>query len=158
MALNPLTPWNQFARRSCPYDATANGGLGMITGRWAAINSSGIATLPSAGQGGTYLVLEGNVQPDPTVTTTIGGSPGYVPAPLVSLPSSVASGAAALAYGIFRFAVDIEGFDPGTVNAVGQALMVDAVGRLVLRTGSNVIVAYVEAVTSTNLVARTTGA
>lgn len=155
--INLLTPWNQVPRRSVAYDLTANSNLGLISGRWAAINSSGIATLPSAGQGGVYLVLEGNQIVDPTQTTVIGGSPGYLPSPLVVLPSSVAGGQVALAYGQFRLSVDIEGFDP-TGLSVGAALMVDAVGRLVLRTGSNVIVAYVEAFTTTNLVARTTGA
>jgi hypothetical protein len=84
MALNLLTPFTQVPRRSTAYDTTANGGIGLITGRWAVINSSGLATLPAAGVGGVYLVLEGSTQPDPTQTTTIGAGPGYLPAPLVS--------------------------------------------------------------------------
>jgi hypothetical protein len=157
MALNLLTPFSTVLRRSCAYDATANGNLGLITGRWAVINSSGVATLPAAGVGGAYLVLEGNTQPDPTQTTTIGSGPGYLPAPLVSLPSSVASGQVALAYGVFRFTVDIEGWATAGVS-VGSGLQVDAVGRLVILSGSNVRVATAEAVTSTNLIARTLGA
>jgi hypothetical protein len=157
MALNLLTPFSQTLRRSTAYDATANGGLGLITGRWAVINSSGVATLPAAGVGGVYLVLEGNTQPDPTQTTVIGAGPGYLPSPLVTLPSSVASGQVALAYGVFRFTVDLEGFAAASL-AVGSGLQVDAVGRLVILSGSNIRVATVESFTSTNLIARTTGA
>jgi hypothetical protein len=157
MALNLLTPFTTVPRRSTAYDTTANGGIGLITGRWAIINSSGLATLPTAGIGGAYLVLEGSTQPDPTQTTTIGAGPAYLPAPLVSLPSSVAAGQVALAYGVFRYTVDIEGFDP-TALVVGSALQVDAVGRAALLSGSNIRIGTVEGVTSTNLIARTTGA
>src|SRR5271170_4941257 len=141
--LNLLTPFSTVPRRSSAYDATANGGLGLITGRWAVINSSGLATLPAAGVGGAYLVLEGNTQPDPTVTTTIGAGPAYLPAPLVSLPSSVAAGQVALAYGVFRYAVDIEGFDPASL-IIGSPLQVDAVGRAALLTGTNIRIGTVE--------------
>jgi len=156
MALNLLTPFTQVPRRSTAYDTTANGGIGLITGRWAVINSSGLATLPAAGVGGVYLVLEGSTQPDPTQTTTIGAGPGFLPAPLVTLPSTVAAGQVALAYGVFRFTVDIEGFASASL-AVGSGLQVDAVGRLVILSGSNIRVATVEAFTSTNLIARAIG-
>lgn len=152
--INLLTPFTQVPRRSCAYDTDLVPGL--ITGRWAAINASGVATLPVAGQAGAYLVLEGSHQPKPDVPTVIGAGPGFLPSPLVPLPSSLASGQAALAYGIFRFSVDIEGFDP-TGLSVGAGLQVDAVGRLILLAGG-VRVATVEAFTSTNLIARALGA
>jgi hypothetical protein len=154
--LKLLTPLGQVPRRSVGYDATINAGAGPITGRWSAINSSGNAVLPAAGAAGVYLNYEGVVSPKPGATIAIGLTPTFLPAPLVTLPSSVAGAQVALAYGIYRFTVDIEGFDP-TSLVVGSGLQVDAVGRLVLL-ASGARVATVEAVTSTNLIARTLGA
>ncbi len=154
--LTLLTPWTQVPRRSTPYDASINAGNGPITGRWSAIDSSGRAVLPGAGAAGVYLNLEGQSIVKPDVAATIGSGPGFLPSPLVSLPSTVAAAQVALAYGIFRFSVDLEGFDP-TSLAVGAGLQVDAVGRLVILS-SGTRIATVEAFTSTNLIARTLGA
>lgn len=154
--LKLLTPLGQVPRRSVGYDTTINVGAGPITGRWSAINSSGNAVLPAAGAAGVYLNYEGSVIPKPDATITIGLTPTFLPAPMVSLPSSVAALQVALAYGVYRFSVGIEGFDP-TSLVVGSGLQVDAVGRLVLLAGGT-RVATVEAVTSTSLTARTLGA
>lgn len=153
--INLLTPFTQVPRRSVGYDATVNAGNGPITGRWSALNSSGIAVLPAAGAAGVYLNLEGASSVKPAVAATIGAGPGFLPSPLISLPSTVAAGQVALAYGVYRFAVDLEGFDPAGLS-VGAGLQVDAVGRLILLAGG-ARVATVEAFTSTNLIARTLG-
>jgi hypothetical protein len=150
MSVNLLTPFTVVPRRSAPIAASTD----LYEGRWAGINSSGEATLPSAGGRG-LLILEGNKKA--VEGTTFGAGPTFTPVQSVALPSNAAaaSNQASLAYGVFRFEVGPEGFVAASLVA-GSGLELDAAGRLVIL-ASGLRVATVETVSATKLVARTLG-
>jgi hypothetical protein len=149
MAVNLLTPFTQVLRRSVPVAS----GVSPITGRWVSTDASGAAILPTAaGQGNVSLVVEGIQQP--SVDATFDAS--NVPSLLISLPSSVASGQVALAYGIFRYSVGPEGFTAAVASAnPGQLLYVTTAGILDTTAGAGKAVAVVEYASATLLTVRT---
>jgi len=158
--LNLLTPFTDVNIRSKPVAS----GIKVLEGRWVALNSSGEAVLPAAGAPGAYLVVEGlqTVKQGLAAGDFAGAAPFLPtdPTNLVSLPSAVAANQVALAYGIFVFSVTPVGF-VATGLAVGDALAVDAGGRLVKWVDGTdpegAKIAIVESVSAARLVARTLG-
>jgi hypothetical protein len=144
MPLTPLrtvTPFTSVKRRSAPI-----GGSDILTGRWVTINGSGLVVAPgSAAPDALYLALEGS-QIHVGSPTDFGSSP-YPSTNFNELPSVVASGQLALAYGQFIYEVGPEGCDPTHTFSVGDLVTSDAYGRLVAAGGGNQI-GVIESVTT----------
>jgi hypothetical protein len=159
MAVQLLTPFTMVNRRSA-----IKGAGDALTGRLTAVDSTGKLTAPGTQKQGLYLILEGNLIHTGS-NTAFGAGPAFASSSTVTLPSVAASGACAIAYGVFRYEVGPEGCDPTDAGIVAGALVqTDAAGRLVNAgaTAANAF-AVVETVTRdgatniTDLVVRTLG-
>lgn len=137
-----LSPFTMVHRRSLPQQ------VDILTGRWAMQNNTGRAAVPgAAAKFGLYLVLEGALlHTGSNLDFGLVGT-GFASTEFVRHPTVGAVGEVALAYGIFRFRVGPEGFDPLVGYNVGDFVEVDNFGRLILFTGGAAPrVAKVEAV------------
>lgn len=155
MAVELLTPFTSVNRRSVPKDSSTI----VLTGRFYAINSSGNIVVPTLGQVGVYLAVEGDrLHIGGPTEFTAGASTNYVLHPAVT-----ATGHCALAYGIYRVKIGPEALSQALTFAVGQALKVDTLGRLTNDTVTDATtVAFIEAITGsaaawTDVTIRTTG-
>lgn len=127
MAVELVTPFSQVLRRSA-----IKGSGDILTGRVVAVNSTGQVVSPGTQRLGLYLALEGNlIHIGGNLSTDFGAASPFASTNAKALPSVVPTGACALAYGVFRYRVNAEGFDPAATYTVGQAVRTDADGRLV---------------------------
>lgn len=155
MTTEILSQFSETKRRS-----VSSGTSDLLTGRWMALDANGQAVVPGgADKEGLYLLLEGDLIHIGS-PTDFGVSP-FASTKTEALPTVQAVGAVALAYGIFRYRTGPEGCKPDDTFAVGDAVGVDAFGRIIA--GGTVKHAIVEAVTTdvgnnvTELVLRTLG-
>lgn len=165
MAVELVTPYSQVLRRSA-----IKGASDILTGRVVAVNTSGQVVAPGTQRVGLYLALEGNlIHIGGNLAGDFGASTPFASTNSKALPSVTPTGAIALAYGVFRYKVGPEGFDPAATYTVGQLVRADADGRLVAVGGEatgvdfqDVSYAVVESVSTANartseLVLRTLG-
>ena len=131
-----------------PRRGAVSGQTELLTGRWATIDTNGLAVYPGAGvKTGLYLVLEGTHIHLGDGTAFALTTP-YDSTNKEALPAVKASGAVGLAFGsAMRATVGVEGLDPAETYTVGLELEVDAAGRLI-PVSAGVAVAKVEAVTT----------
>jgi len=138
-----------------------------LTGRWVAMNGSGQFAIPGSGRAlnnayGLYWLLEGN-QEHIGLTTDFNSGANYVSTNFNTLPSVLASNALTGVYGCFVGACGPAGVDPTLSIVNGSFLTIDAYGRMVIASGSNIVVAVAEVVTTDGggnvqtLVFKTTG-
>lgn len=121
-----LSPFTMVQRRSL-----AQGDDSLLTGRWAMQDNTGRAVVPgAAAKFGLYLILEGELLHTGS-NVEFGAGPTFLSTRFERHPTVGAVGECALAYGIFRFRVGPEGFDPLDNYVVGNYVEVDDAGRLV---------------------------
>ena len=160
MSVTLLTPFSMVTRRGAP-----KGAGDALTGRWATVGSDGRLAAPGSQRLGLYLILEGNLIHTGIHTDFGLIGVGFASTKSVELPSVAAAGACALAYGVYRYQVGPQGFDPAASYAVGDKVRSDAFGRIVPigtlatdDTGEDDAIATVEAiVVNTSLTLRTNG-
>jgi len=156
--LIPVTPLTHIPTRSVAFNVAA---VQLWLGRWALLDSSGLAIppgSPGAGLGGAYLVWgSSHAVPDGLAAGAYNSDGSLVdPTQLFSIPDAMASGQVGLMYGIFRATVQPVGFVAGSI-AIGDGLELDAAGRLIKR-NAGVRVATCEAISASALTFRTLGA
>lgn len=141
-----------------------------LTGRWVMANGSGQFDIVSSSRAlnnaqGLYWLIEGthvHIGNNTTDFATVGGV-AFTSINNTQLPSNQAQGALAGVYGVFVGQVGPEGVDPTAAIVNGSILTVDQYGRLIVATGSNIVVAVAEVVAVdgsnniTSLIFRTTG-
>lgn len=127
MAVTLVTPFYQVTRRSA-----IKGTASVQTGRLVAVNSAGQVVSPGTQRLGLYLAFEGDIiHIGGNLSTDFGASSPFSSTNFTTLPAGAATGAVALAYGVYRYTVGPEGFDPAATYTVGQVVRADADGRLV---------------------------
>lgn len=127
MSVTLVTPFSQVTRRSA-----IKGSGDILTGRLVAVNSAGQVVAPGTQRVGLYLALEGNlIHVGSNLAGDFGASTPFASTNAKALPSVTPTGAVALAYGVYRYTVGPEGFDPAATYTVGQLVRSDADGRLV---------------------------